>query len=373
VTRPDIGIVGGGLLGRCLAWRAWKAGARVALYDAAGSRGEGSAAWVAGGMIAPTFEALEACAQVGSQIESMGRRSLALWPQWLAELSMPVFYRDGGTLLVWHREDVGEAIRVERTFASRRLGGHIERVEGARVAELEPALGRRLSEALYIADEAQVDNRALLQAIASALEEGEVECHWETFVADGDYPDAGIVVDCRGMGARHDWPKLRGVRGEIVRLFAPEIELHHMLRLLHPRYPVYIIPRAEGRLVIGATSIESDDPSPVSVRGALELLTAAFSVLPALAEARILEFNTQVRPALPDNAPAIRFDRQRKTLHINGLYRHGFLLTPAIVEEVLALLSLREPSMLVGRWPCLPAGRSEIILDAVEDEVQACL
>jgi glycine oxidase len=88
-------------------------------------------------------------------------------------------------------------------------------------------------------------------------------------------------------------------------------------------------------------------------------LISAFSVLPALAEARILEFNTQVRPALPDNAPAIRFDRKRKTLHINGLYRHGFLLTPAIVEEVLALLPLREPSTLVGRWRCLLADRSD--------------
>jgi glycine oxidase len=146
-----------------------------------------------------------------------------------------------------------------------------------------------------------------------------------------------------------------------------------MLRLLHPRSPVYIIPRAEGRLVIGATSIESDDYSAVSVRGALELLTSAYSVLPALAEARILEFNTQVRPALPDNAPAIRFDRQRKTIHINGLYRHGFLLTPAIVEEVVASLSLPEPSTLVGRWPCLPEDRSESKFEAVDDEVHTCL
>ena len=355
MTRPDVAVVGGGLLGRCLAWRASKAGARVVLYDAAGSRGEGSAAWVAGGMIAPTSEALEACAQVGSKIESMGRRSLSLWPQWLAELSMPVFYRDCGTLFLWHREDVGEAIRVERTFASRRLEGQIERVEDGRVGELEPALGTRFSQALYFAGEAQVDNRELLQSIALALAEDEVECHWETFVADGARPAAGIVVDCRGMGAKHDWPKLRGVRGEIVRLFAPEIELHHMLRLMHPRCPVYVIPRAEGRLVVGATSIESDDQSPISVRGALELLTSAYSILPALAEARILEFNTQVRPALPDHAPAIRFDRQRKTLHINGLYRHGFLLTPAIVEQVLGLLSLGEPSTLV------------------DDEVHACL
>jgi glycine oxidase len=336
VTRPDIAVVGGGLLGRCLAWRASKAGARVALYEAGGSDGENSAAWAAAGMIAPISEAIDA----GPQIESMGKRSLSLWPQWLAELPAPVFFRKDGSLLVWHREDAGEATRVERVLASMHAQGHVKHVEGADVGELEPALKARFPRALYIADEAQVDNRALLPAIAIALSQHKVECHWETFVPDGEFPNAGVVVDCRGMGARRDWPQLRGVRGEIVRLHAPQIELHRMLRLLNPRYPVYIIPRAEGRLIVGATSIESDDRSAVSVRGALELLTSAYSVLPALAEARILEFSTQVRPALPDNAPAIQFDRQRNVMQINGLYRHGFLLTPAIVENVLALLFL---------------------------------
>jgi glycine oxidase len=367
--RPDVAVVGGGLLGRCLAWRASRAGAQVALYEAAGSEGVGSAAWVAAGMIAPTVEAIEA----DPQIESMGRHSVTLWPQWLAELPVPVFYRDTGTLLLWHREDAGEARRIESVLASRRALSCMKHVEGARVDELEPALGSRFSQALHIPGEAQVDNRALLKAIAMALEEAGVECHWETFFADGALPVAGIVVDCRGMGAKRVWPKLRGVRGEIVRLHAPEIELHYMLRLLHPRTPVYIVPRAEGRLVVGATSIESDDRSAVSVRGVLELLTSAYSLLPALAEARILEFNTQVRPALPDNAPALRFDRERKILYINGLYRHGFLLTPTIVEEALSLLSLQEPSAPLGRWPCLRDNRSMNDFAFVEEEVQACL
>jgi glycine oxidase len=355
VIHSDICVVGGGLLGRCLAWRASKAGARVVLYDAASSKGEGSAAWVAAGMIAPISEAIDAAAQV----ESLGRRSLELWPQWLAELPAPVFYRDDGTLLLWHREDSAEAVRVEKLLASRRLQGDVERIEGANLGELEPALGTRFSRSLHIAGEAQVDNRALLQAVALALAESKVECHWETSVMDGAVPDAGIVVDCRGMGAKRNWPQLRGVRGEIVRLHAPDVELRHMLRLLHPRYAVYIVPRAEGRLVVGATSIESDDVSAISVRGVLELLTAAYSVLPALAEARILEFNTQVRPALPDNAPAVRFDRERNALSINGLYRHGFLLTPAIVEDVLALL-------------CTQDARSAILMP-MQDKAHACL
>jgi glycine oxidase len=369
VTRRDISIVGGGLLGRCLAWRAAKAGARVVLYDAAGRQGEGSAAWVAGGMIAPTSETIEADAQ----IESMGRRSLALWPQWLAELPVPVFYRDHGTLLLWHRADAGEALRFERALASRNAQGHIEHIEDARVGEMEPALETRFCRGLYVAGEAQVDNRLLLEAVALALEEQRVECHWKTLVPDGTRPDSEIVVDCRGMGAKCDWPRLRGVRGEIVRLHAPEIELHHMLRLLHPRHSVYIIPRAEGRLVVGATSIESDDDSPVSVRGALELLTSAYSVLPALAEARIVEFNTQVRPALPDNLPRLHFDGNQKTLRINGLHRHGFLLTPTVVEEVLALLSRPQPSTDFREWPCLRENVPVTVFTGIREEEHSCL
>jgi glycine oxidase len=369
MSRPDIAVIGGGLLGRCLAWRASRAGARVVLYDAGSSRGENSAAWVAAGMIAPTTESIDA----DSQIALMGEHSLILWPRWLAELPLPVFYRDDGTLLLWHRENSGEAVRAQRMVASRQLDATVKRMEGRQLAELEPALGARFSEALHIPNEAQVDNRELLQAVAIALEEAGVECRWETFIADGTLPAAGIVVDCRGSGAERDWPKLRGVRGEIVRLDAPEIELHHMLRLLHPRYPVYIVPRAEGKLVVGATSIESDDRSAVSVRGVLELLTSAYSVLPDLAEARILEFNTQVRPALPDNLPALHFDRERKVLYVNGLYRHGFLLTPSVVEEVLALLSIQESPASVGRWPCLRQAPPIAHLAGFRDETATCL
>lgn len=369
MIQPDIAVVGGGLLGRCLSWRASKAGARVALYDAASSEGEGSAAWVAAGMIAPAAESIDA----DEQIALMGEHSLTLWPQWLAQLPFPVFYRDIGTLLLWHRQDATEARRVENLLTERRRGGCIRPLDSRELRKAEPAVGAQFSQALYLPGDAQVDNRALLKAVAIALEQTNVECHWKTFVRAGDFPNAGIVVDCRGMGAKRDWPKLRGVRGEIVRLHAPEIELRHMLRLLHSRYPVYIVPRAEGRLLVGATCIESDDRSTMSVRGILELLTAAYSVLPALAEARILEFNAQVRPALPDNRPSLHFDRTRNALHVNGLYRHGFLLTPTVVEEVLALLSLRAPSVSARRWPGLVEESLADMFTPIRDEVQACL
>jgi glycine oxidase len=130
VTQPDIAIVGGGLLGRLLAWRASTGGLRVALYDAATQEGEDSAAWAAAGMITPAAEAVDA----DPEIVAMGRRSLRLWPRWLAELPEPVFYRDDGTLLLWHREDAGEARRFESSlqgatrrriwFTWIRLGSH---------------------------------------------------------------------------------------------------------------------------------------------------------------------------------------------------------------------------------------------------------
>jgi glycine oxidase len=354
VTQPDLAVVGGGLVGRLLAWRAARAGLKVTLYDAASRLGEGSAAWAAAGMITPAAEVVEADAE----IVAMGRHSLALWPQWLAELPRAVFYRDTGTLLLWHREDAGEARRFETMLRARDAQPNLVRIAAPELRQLEPALGAGFPQALRLPGEAQVDNRELLHGVAAALEEAHVECHWHSPVADDAWPQAGVVVDCRGMGARRDWPQLRGVRGEVVRLHAPEIELRHMLRLLHPRYSVYVVPRAEGRLVVGATSIESDDRSEVSVRGALELLSSAYSMLPALAEARILEFATQVRPALPDNRPAFHYDRERRVLRINGLYRHGFLLSPTIVEAAMVWLSSRNEV----RWQCLRNSYTEEIV-----------
>jgi glycine oxidase len=256
-------------------------------------------------------------------------------------------------------------------LASRQAESCVQCLESSQIAEVEPELGTRFSQALYVPGEAQIDNRGLLQAVGLALDESGVECHWESALEDGNLPYAGIVVDCRGMGAKGDLRNLRGVRGEIVRLHAPEIELNRMLRLLHPRYPVYIVPRADGKLVVGATTIESEDRSPASVRGVLELLTSAYSILPALAEARILEFDTHVRPALPNNLPAIQFDREEKVLRINGLYRHGFLLTPTIVEEVLGLLSGRSS----GRWSCLDVNCCASTFGSSNNlrEIQTCL
>ena len=145
------------------------------------------------------------------------------------------------------------------------------------------------------------------------------------------------VLDCRGLGARTQWSALRGVRGEVLRIHAPEVTLARPTRLVHPRYSIYIAPKENHLFVIGATEIESDDRSPMSVRSALELLSAVYTVHSGFAEGRILEMNTQCRPTLPDNLPAIRMPQPR-VMEINGMYRHGFMIAPALHDVALELL-----------------------------------
>ena len=147
-----------------------------------------------------------------------------------------------------------------------------------------------------------------------------------------------LVIDCRGLGARAQWPALRGVRGEVIRVHAPDVSLQRPTRLVHPRYPLYIAPKPGNVFVIGATEIESDDMSPASVRSTLELLSAAYAVHPGFAEARILEIATQCRPTLPDNRPALR-QLAPRVLQINGLYRHGFMIAPAMLDAALQWLA----------------------------------
>ena len=127
--------------------------------------------------------------------------------------------------------------------------------------------------------------------------------------------------------------RLRGVRGEVIWLDCPGHGLTRPVRLLHPRHRVYIVPRSDRDVLVGASEIESEDRSPVSLRTATELMAAAHSVVPALAEARILKLDVNLRPALPDNNPLVEW--QGRKLTINGLFRHGWLLAPALVEQAL--------------------------------------
>jgi glycine oxidase len=342
LSRPSSVVLGAGLMGRLLAWQLARAGHAVTVFEAGTADAQGSPARIAAAMLAPLAES--AITEPG--VVEMGRYALTRWPELLAQLSQPVFFQQEGTLILWHRQDVAEAARFTRQLQV--TGDKIpalpkaQSLDAAGVTKLEPSLGHRFAQGLYLPGEGQLDNRQLLYALLHELQTFQVGLHWNSPRAPQDFQPGTAgqpdwVFDCRGLGAREQWAQLRGVRGEVARLHAPEVTLSRPTRLIHPRYPIYIAPKPDHVFVIGATEIESDDLSPPSVRSTLELLSAAYSVHTGFAEARILEIATQCRPTLPDNLPAIRQLGDR-VFQINGLYRHGFMISPALLEVVLALV-----------------------------------
>ncbi len=198
------------------------------------------------------------------------------------------------------------------------------------MTELEPSLEGRFREGLFYADEGHVEPRRILPELHARFVAAGGTLTFNSDVS----PDAldGIAIDCRGLAARDTQQGLRGVKGEMIIVETDEVELARPVRLIHPRWPLYVIPRGGNRFMLGATSIESED-NGVSVRSALELLSAAYAVHPAFAEARIVEFGSGLRPAFPDNLPRIAIDNRK--IAVNGLYRHGFLLAPALAELAL--------------------------------------
>lgn len=333
----QVGIAGAGLLGRLLAWRLARAGHHVHVFDpGAHAQQRGAAGWTAAGMLSPIAELESADARTAER----GWRSLDLWAQWLPSLPQPVDFRRDGSLLLAHRADAGSAMRLLRLLQAKAGARAPQALDAAALQALEPAVhGPAL--AWLLPGEGQLHAVQAMQALAAAADEGGVRWHWGHAVQalapgriDGLHFDH--VFDVRGLGARADLA-LRGVRGEVLWLQAPGLRLRRALRLLHPRWRVYLVPRPQDIVFVGATEIESEDRSPISVRSMLGLLSAAHSVLPELAEARIVHTETNLRPALPDNLPLLA--TAPGLTRINGLFRHGWLLAPALVEEALESLA----------------------------------
>jgi glycine oxidase len=341
-------IVGAGLMGRLLALSLAKRGAKVDLFDRGNASANESAARVAAAMLAPLAES----AITEDSVVRMGIYSLPRWKTFIEELSSPVFFQQDGTLILWHRQDAAEAERFTNHLDKNCLHNSQlnppERLNEQQLRDLEPGVTDRFTQGLYLPNEGQLDNRQLLDALLVELNAFGVQCHWDTEVN----PDAirnnsayQCVIDCRGNGAKDAWSSnantLRGVRGEVIRLHAPEVKLRRPTRLIHPRYPIYIAPKENDVYVVGATEIESEDLSQMSVRSAMELLSAVYTVHSGFAEARILEMATQCRPTLKNNLPEIIVNKEKglsDLVLINGLYRHGFMISPAVLDAAMELL-----------------------------------
>ena len=365
-------IVGAGLLGRLLAVKLAQGGAKVDLFDQGGPAAEHSAAYVAASMLAPLAES----AITEANVVEMGLYSLRRWPSILAKLAEPVFFQQAGTLILWHRQDTAEANRfaakLNHNCQHNAALSMPQKLALDDVLALEPSLGKRFQQGLFLSHEGQLDNRQLLTALATELKRLKVVCHWHHSIEPHELKQNhyAYIIDCRGLGAKAAWAKplgiksnpLRGVRGEVVRLYAPEVKLSRPIRFIHPRYPIYIAPKENDIYVVGATEIESEDLSPASLRSTIELLSAAYTVHSGFAEARILETLTQCRPTLKNNLPAIRIT-ESGVMEINGLYRHGFMIAPAIVDCAHELL---ESIAMTGVDPAISALSEQLQLSVTQ-------
>ncbi|MFC6490604.1 FAD-dependent oxidoreductase, partial [Nitratireductor sp. GCM10026969] len=253
-----------------------------------------------------------------------GREAARWW-----EAAVPGLVHFNGTLVVAPPRDTAEL----RRFAAR-TEGH-SRVAADEIASLEPDLAGRFRAGLFFPQEAHLDPRQALRVLAEKLQAAGVR-----FLFNRAEPPRGEtfdrVVDCTGFAAAASVPELRGVRGEMLYLETREVRLSRTVRLIHPRFPVYIVPRSGGRFMVGATMIESADEGPITARSAIELLNAAYALLPAFGEARIIEAAAGIRPAYPDNLP--RIEERNGTLFVNGFHRHGFLLSPALAGEAARIV-----------------------------------
>ncbi len=271
-------------------------------------------------MIAPECEAEGAPVSV----RDMGRRGLAFWRA--ADLGLV----ENGTLVVAAVRDRSELTRFQRMTEGHQL------LHSTRLAEFEPELASRFDAALYFPAEAHMDAMAALGLLLDRVRAAGVDVRLGTSWTPGDEE---IAIDCRGMDARDDLGDLRGVRGERIVVRAPDVTLARPVRLLHPRQPIYVVPQGDGRFVIGATVIEREDDGPVTVRSALELLGSAFALHPGFAEAEILDMGAGVRPSFPDHVPRIVIEDEGRTIRVNGMYRHGFLLAPVMAEMVAEFIA----------------------------------
>lgn len=317
-------ILGAGVAGLTTAIELRQRGADVEVLERGQRLGERACSWSAGGMLAPWCER-ESAEQA---VVDLGRTALDWWPE-----HVPGVVRRG-TLVVAPARDGAELAR----FARRT--DRYETIDADRIAALEPDLAGRFRSGLFFPDEAHLDPRAALAALEAKLETLGVAVRYGVEAA-ADEVEGDAVVDCRGFAARDALPDLRGVRGEMLVVRSRDITLSRPIRLLHPRIPFYVVPRADGLFMLGATMIESAERRGATARSVVDLLNAAYALHPAFGEAEIVELWADVRPAFPDNLP--RVETRGRTTYVNGLYRHGFLLSPAMARAAAeAVLGPRE-------------------------------
>jgi glycine oxidase len=355
---PDVVIIGGGVIGLAIAWRAAQAGLAVTVAD---DDPAGGASHVAAGMLCPVTEA-----HYGEEpLLALNLASARRWPAFAAELEEAtghgVGYRTEGTLAVAFDDDDLRALdELHRYHVELGLGG--ERLRARECRSLEPLLGPRLRGGILVAADHQVDTRAVTAALLTATREAEVVLRRERVaelcvaggratgvrLTGGDVVTAGTTVLAAGCWSAglpglpaSAAPPVRPVKGQILRLRGPADPplLTHNVRGLRQGRSVYLAPRADGRIVVGASVEEKGFDTTVTAGAIRELLEDAGELVPALAELELVEAMARLRPGTPDNAPLIGEGALPGLVVATGHYRNGILLAPVTADAVAGLLT----------------------------------
>lgn len=322
-------IIGAGVMGLCASAALKQRGYTVKVFDpdfefcaqTQKFSAPKNASAMAGGMLAPYAE----IDHMPANFIAAGLHSITLWDQFLP----PEYVHKKGSLVIAHPEDQHMLTRFAAYF---KTIDEIHTLNRAELTELEPALGMRFQQGLWLQQEAHLDPLQAMNYLCQQI---------DTIIPQSASPeilaaDFSVAFDCRGMGAAPEQKDLRGVKGEILTLHNPDFMLQRPVRLMHPRYPLYIVPRAGYIFTIGATQIESQGHEYVAVRSALELLSAAYSLHPSFADAEILDMRAGTRPTYNSNLP--RLNKRGNIISCNGLFRHGWLLAPMMAECAASML-----------------------------------
>jgi len=367
MAKSDVIIVGGGVIGLATAWRTAQLGHSVTVVD---PNPGGAASHTAAGMLAPVTE----LHYEGRDLLALNLESARRYPGFVADLrdatGLDVGYRECGTVqAAWDAADLAD-LRALQAFQES-LGVRSEMLTSRELRAVEPALAAGLPGGLFAVGDHQVDNRALVTALMSAAEAAGVTVIRRSVARidegagvaldTGETLTAGIVVLAAGAWSRGiegltAAPPVRPVKGQTVRLSAQPDLVHQVVRGSVRGNPVYIVPRANGDLVIGASSEEAGFDLRARTGAVYELLRDAQTLIPELSEAEFVEVSTSVRPGSPDNAPLLGQSEVDGLIYATGHYRNGILLTPVTADEIAALIDTGTASEIIAPFHPARAG-----------------
>ncbi len=330
-SRPcpsKIAVLGAGIMGTLSAYflQEHYPDTQITLYDPKGFPAD-NASFMAGGMLAPLSE----LDHMPEKYLPAGFSAISQWADLSDELNQCFEFSNRGSILITHDSD---RHMLERFKSILPAESHDWSALSAQdLQEMEPNIpAQTFRQGLYMHGEAHLHPQKAMHALQKKIKNKYTQspdiralsqsCDW--------------VIDCRGMGRQED-TELRGVKGETLIVRNPDFALSRPLRLMHPRYPLYIVPRDDHMFLIGATIIESEEHNHVSLRSGMELMSALYSLHPSFGDADIIAMKAGIRPSYSDNLP--RIERHENVICANGLYRHGFLFSPVMAKAILGLVT----------------------------------